>query len=123
MAKQITIGDNLPVTVNLEFEGTIRNFSILVENKFVPTVNNAIKDFDVPFDGDPILIVANFTAVKRSVIKKFEVIINEKTAIILKDVKFKFETIEIKAPINCEAVDLEEIEREDTMDTIPIADI
>ena len=36
MQKEVRKGDKIQVTIKLEFEGTIRNHAILIENQFIP---------------------------------------------------------------------------------------
>lgn len=110
MTKQVKIGEKIPVTVKLEFEGTVRNHAILVENQFIPTINNERKDFEIVLDGDPIQILARFTGVRGSKIKKFEITINDRKGVEMKDIRFKYEEIEINLPVEYGKFDLMEIQ-------------
>ncbi|WP_340114866.1 hypothetical protein [Maribellus mangrovi] len=106
MTKLVKIGDKIPVTVILEFEGTVRNHAILVENQLIPTINNERKDFEITLDGDPMQILARFKGVRGSKISKFEISINNKTGVKFSDLKFKLEEIEIKLPVKYSKFDL-----------------
>jgi hypothetical protein len=99
MKKKVMNGQTIPITIEMEFDGTIRNHAILVENQFVPTINNKRKDFKIILDGDPIQVVARFTGVRGSKIKSFKLTINDKTGYSISDIKLKFEQLEIKVPV------------------------
>jgi S-adenosylmethionine synthetase len=106
MTKEVRIGDKINVTIKLEFEGTIRNHAILVENQFIPTINNQRVNYEIALNGDPVQILGRFTGVQGSSIKKFEVQINGKTGYKVADVKFKYEEIEINVPVSYIKFDL-----------------
>lgn len=99
MTKQVSKGDKIKVTVKLEFDGTVRNHAILIENQFIPTVNNQRTNYEIVLNGDPIQILGRFTGVQGSSIKKFEVQINGKSGYKATDVKFKYDEIEINIPV------------------------
>ena len=106
MKKNVKTGDVIPVTIEMKFEGTIRNHAILVENQFIPTIDNQRKNFDITLDGDPIQIIARFIGVRGSTIKSLKLSINGKTGFSVSDIKLKFEELEIKAPIPYSKFDL-----------------
>lgn len=110
MKKEVKKGDKIQVTVKLEFEGTVRNHAILIENQFIPTVNNQRNNFEIILNGDPIQILGRFTGVQGSNIKKFEVQINGKTGYMAVDVKFKHDEIEISIPVPYIKFDLIQID-------------
>lgn len=99
MENQVKIGDKIDVTVKLEFDGTVRNHAILIENQFIPTINNERKNFQITLDGDPIQIEGKFIGVRGSSIKKFEISINKKAAFKVENIKFKYESIELKMSV------------------------
>ena len=76
MPKPIKKGDKINVSVELEFEGTIYNHIIIVENQHISTRNNTIKSKQIKVDGDPITIIGRFRGELGSKIKKYEVKIN-----------------------------------------------
>jgi len=108
MSKEVKKGNTIEVDINLEFTGTVRNYSILIESQYVPTTNDKAQKHPVKLDGDPIQIKANFIGVKGSVIKKFEVVINEKKWKI-EDIIFKYEEIEVNIPVPYADFDLKQI--------------
>lgn len=108
MTKQVKVGDKIEVTVTLEFEGTIRNHAVLIENQHIPTQNNVGKS-EITLDGDPIQISGNFTGVPGSKIKKFEVVINDKLGYSLTETKLKFNQVNVDVPIPYSAFDLTSI--------------
>jgi hypothetical protein len=110
MQKEVRKGDKIQVTIKLEFEGTIRNHAILIENQFIPTINNQRTNYEIVLNGDPIQILGRFTGVQGSSIKKFEVQINGKTGYKVSDVKFKYDEIEINLPVPYSKFDLIQID-------------
>jgi hypothetical protein len=110
MLKEVRKNDKIQVTIKLEFEGTIRNHAILIENQFIPTINNQRINYDIVLNGDPIQILARFTGVQGSSIKKFEVQINDKIGYNVSDVKFKYDELEINLPVPYIKFDLIQIE-------------
>ncbi len=110
MQKEVRKGDKIHVTIKLEFEGTIRNHAILIENQFIPTINSQRTNHEIVLDGDPLQVLGRFTGVKGSSIKKFEVKINRKTGYKVSDVKFKYDEIEIKLPVPFSKFDLTQID-------------
>jgi hypothetical protein len=108
MEKEVKKGEKIPVSIKLEFEGTVRSHSILVEKQFVPTTNNQAKNFPVELNGDPLEVSADFLGVKGSKIKTFEITINDKTNVVCKDVIFKHDGIEVKLPLPYSKFDLKE---------------
>jgi len=105
---QIKKGDELPMALSFEFEGTIRNHVIMIENQYILTKNNSIKNHLIKFDGNPLNVEAKFIGVKGSKIKKFTITINEKTEILLEDVVLKAEQLKLERPIPYQKFDLEE---------------
>ncbi len=110
MLKKVKNGDKVKVSVKLEFEGTIRNHAILIENQFIPTVNNQRTNFEIELDGDPIQILGRFTGVQGSSIKKFEVWINRKKGYKVSNIKFKYDEIEVNVPVPYSKFDLQQID-------------
>ena len=92
-------GDIAEISIQLEFEGTIRNHAILVEDQFIPTINNKRTKFKVKLDGDPLNIVGRFIGAPNSEIKKFEVTVNDHIAYKVEDVKLKYQAVRIEVPV------------------------
>ena len=109
MAKEVKKGDEILVSVECEFEGTVRNHSILIESTFIPTVDNKRKNFPIKNDGDPIELSAQFVGVKKSKIKKFMVEINGVEVVNETDVIFKKEALVFNTNIPFEKCNLKEI--------------
>lgn len=108
MPKKIKPGDKLPVSVKLEFEGTVKSHAILVENQFIPTKNNQRNDYEIVFDGDPVLINARFLGKAGSKIKNFEIKINNKVGFKTSfTMKNGLESVNI--PVPYKLFDLEEV--------------
>lgn len=106
MTKEVRNGDLIQVTIILEFEGTIRNHAILIENQFIPTVINQSTNYEIILNGDPIQVLGKFLGVQGSIIKKFEVQINGKSGYKATDIKFRYDEIEINLPVPYNKFDL-----------------
>ncbi|MNE54984.1 hypothetical protein D3C87_30510 [compost metagenome] len=87
------------VSIKFEYEGTIMNHAFLVENQFIPTVNNKVQNHPIELNGDPIELLARFSGAKGTVLKSFELQINGITGYKLSDIEFKTNGLEIKVPI------------------------
>ncbi len=110
MLKEVKIGDKVPVSIELEFEGTVKNSLIIVENTYIPLINNNRDNFDVILDGNPIHIIGRFSGVKGSKIKKFNVTINNKKGFVCPEIIFKYNIIEIKNCVDYKEFDLKNID-------------
>ena len=108
MTKKVKAGDKLPVSVKLEFEGTVKSHAIFVENQFIPTINNQRKDYEVTFDGDPVQIMARFVGKVGSKIKSFEIKINNKVGFKITNFTLKYGQQTIEIPVLYKSFDLEE---------------
>lgn len=87
------------VSIKFEYEGSIWNHAFLVENQFVPTINNEARDHPVKLNGDPVDLLARFSGVPGTVLKSFELKINGVSGYKLTNIEFKTNGIEIKVPI------------------------
>lgn len=110
MAK-IKKDDPLPVEVAIEFEGTIHNFVVAVEDQHVPMVGSGAKWSGrevIKSDGDPIKFSIICFGEIGSTLKKHELTINKKTFKGPESIKFKERRLSIPYLIPYRVFDLEE---------------
>jgi len=107
--KTVKKGDQILVSVDLEFDGEVFNHSIMVENQFIPTINNKRLNFPIIADGDPLQVDAKFIGAVGGVLKKFEITINGIKGFESKDVKFKQEGIVYIGSLPYKQFDMKEV--------------
>lgn len=106
---KIKKGDSIKVNLDLEFEGTIRNYAVFLEDQFIPTnANHKATDVEIKVDGDPLKLYATFAAIKGAKIKKIELTVNSVVGLSYKDIIFKGEQITIEYPLLYSVFNLEE---------------
>lgn len=107
MIKPVRRGEKIPVSVKLEFDGTVYNKVVLIEDQFI-TLSNDKADEPIILDGDPIMVIARFRAEPGSKVKTFEITINGYT-LQNNDLKIKTGEFEIKQHVPFSFFDLVEI--------------
>ncbi len=106
--KKVRNGDVEKVSVNLKFDGTIRNHIITVEDQFIPTTNGTAVEKEIRLDGEPIQITGRFRGSRNSEVKSFDVTINGQT-FSHSPIKLKSGEVEVKNQIPFDFFKLEEI--------------